>query len=113
MPLNGRHLNWSIQQIRQRNDVVISKIENKKLRIKRLSLNNSSHIEIHVVNHTHGDKEIPRWMKLNASNSFVLTVITIKKRPRLHGSRIDLATLCSFSISEHLKIILEYIDDFV
>lgn len=113
MPFDGRHLDRSIQQIRQRDDVVILEIEYKKLRIKRFSLNNCSCIEIHVVYHTHGDKIRPRWMKLNASNSLVLAVITIKKRPRLHGSRIDLATLCCFGISEHLEIILEYINDFV
>ena len=113
VPLNGRYLDRCVQQVRQRYYVIILKIEHKQLRIKRFTLNHSPGVEVHVVDHTHGNQVGPRGVKLDAGDSLVLAVITIQERPRLHRRRIDLAALSRLIISEHLEVVLEYIDDFV
>jgi hypothetical protein len=113
MPLDRRHLDRCVQQICERYDIVILKIEDEQLRIKRFTLDHGSGVEVHVVDHAHGDEVGASGVELDASDSLVLTVVTIQERPRLHCRRVDLTALSRLIVPEHLKVILEYIDDFI
>lgn len=97
----------------QGNDMVIREVQDQHIRFERLSLDHRPKVEVHIVNHTHGDPVWLRWVELDARHTLSFAVIVINKGSRGHVSSIDLASSGCLLISEHLEVVLEDIDDLI
>ena len=52
-------------------------------------------------------------MELDATDPLVLAVVIVNETAGVHLSRIGLTSLSGFFVTQHIKVILEDIDDFV
>lgn len=113
MELNRRDLDRRLQNLVQRDNVRVAEVQHEHVALERLAGNLGTQLEVHVVNETHGDEVRLGRMELDATDALTLAVVVIDEGTRVHRGRVDLASLGGLLITEHFKIFLEHIDDFV
>jgi hypothetical protein len=111
--LDGRDFNWRLQHMSKSDDMVVRKVEDENERLEGFSLNHGSQVEVHVVNHAHRDPVWSSGVELNAGYALTFAVIVVDEGPRGHVGGVDLATSSGLIVSEHLKVVLEDIDDLI
>mmetsp|Transcript_3505 Transcript_3505/g.2528 ORF Transcript_3505/g.2528 Transcript_3505/m.2528 type:complete len:303 (-) Transcript_3505:197-1105(-) len=113
MPLNAAHLQRTLQHVAQRNDVGVFEVHHQYVRVHRLTGNLRPLVEGQVFYHRHCNQVRLRGVELDTRNSFIFAVIMLYECPRQYINRADFGSIRRFFISQHFKVILKHIDEFI
>ena len=114
MELDGRDFDGRLQDIVKCNDVGIFKVQDQHVGIKRYSKKvDAILVWFKVFNEGNRDQVLLGWVEPNARNGLRLAVLLFEVGS---GDYVDVGVLWAWRgifISEHLKVVLKHIDDFV
>lgn len=112
--LESSDLDRRLKNVVESNDMWVFEIENQDVGIKRNAEKiNSVFVCLKMLNKRNSDKMFLGWMETNARHCFALAVLLLEVCPWNNIYIGILSACCSIFISEHLKVVLEHIDDFI